>query len=169
MVTRENALDLLHEWVKSESLRKHCLSVAAAMEGYAKKNVEEGKSSGSVGDNSDSPTQNSNQKFSPTSSSLRSDNNNGKSNNKPSQSQNDNNSGNGGGNDSQTMIDKYWITGLLHDFDYEKFPSLEKHPYEGCKVLKEMGYDEDIITDRTYERSSSNAQLKEINAWETFL
>ncbi len=35
MKTREEALALLYEWVKSDSLRKHCIAVGAAMEKYA--------------------------------------------------------------------------------------------------------------------------------------
>lgn len=31
--------------------------------------------------------------------------------------------------------------GLLHDFDYEKFPTLEDHPIKGQKILEEAGYD----------------------------
>ncbi|MBX4205215.1 MAG: HDIG domain-containing protein [Candidatus Doudnabacteria bacterium] len=43
------------------------------------------------------------------------------------------------------------ICGLLHDFDYEKFPTYDAanqagHPYEGIKKLKEEGYPEEIIT-----------------------
>jgi putative nucleotidyltransferase with HDIG domain len=34
--------------------------------------------------------------------------------------------------------------GLLHDFDYEKYPSLEDHPYRGNEILKERGYPEEI-------------------------
>jgi putative nucleotidyltransferase with HDIG domain len=34
--------------------------------------------------------------------------------------------------------------GLLHDFDYEKYPSLEDHPYRGNEILKERGYSEEI-------------------------
>lgn len=36
------------------------------------------------------------------------------------------------------------IVGLIHDFDYEKFPSLEDHPYRGNEILKERGYSEEI-------------------------
>ena len=42
------------------------------------------------------------------------------------------------------------ITGILHDFDYEKFPEPNAaaktgHPYEGVKLLKEQGYPEEVI------------------------
>ena len=36
------------------------------------------------------------------------------------------------------------VVGLLHDFDYEKYPSLEDHPYKGNEILKERGYPEEI-------------------------
>jgi putative nucleotidyltransferase with HDIG domain len=36
------------------------------------------------------------------------------------------------------------VVGLLHDFDYEKYPSLEEHPYKGSEILKERGYSEEI-------------------------
>jgi predicted hydrolase (HD superfamily) len=39
---------------------------------------------------------------------------------------------------------KYSITGLLHDFDYEKFPTPEQHPFVGNKILEERGYPEDV-------------------------
>jgi putative nucleotidyltransferase with HDIG domain len=36
------------------------------------------------------------------------------------------------------------VVGLLHDFDYEKYPSLEDHPYKGNEILKERGYPDEI-------------------------
>jgi putative nucleotidyltransferase with HDIG domain len=36
------------------------------------------------------------------------------------------------------------VVGLLHDFDYEKYPSLEDHPYKGSEILKERGYSEEV-------------------------
>jgi putative nucleotidyltransferase with HDIG domain len=36
------------------------------------------------------------------------------------------------------------VVGLIHDFDYEKYPSLEHHPYKGNEILKERGYSEEI-------------------------
>ena len=36
------------------------------------------------------------------------------------------------------------VVGLLPDFDYDKYPSLEDHPYRGNEILKERGYSEEI-------------------------
>ena len=41
--------------------------------------------------------------------------------------------------------EKWAIVGLLHDFDYEVHPTVDKHPQEGSKILRERGYPEDII------------------------
>src|SRR3989338_9457700 len=86
MSIKDKSIELLHSWVSSESLRKHCLSVACAMEGYARKN-----------------------------------------------------------NLSDEDAEKWFIAGLLHDFDYEKYPLLEKHPKMGCEELERLGYDKEII------------------------
>jgi putative nucleotidyltransferase with HDIG domain len=40
--------------------------------------------------------------------------------------------------------DKWAITGLLHDFDYERYPTAEEHPFMGEKILAERGYPEEI-------------------------
>ena len=36
------------------------------------------------------------------------------------------------------------LVGLLHDFDYEKYPSADDHPYKGSEILKERGYSEEV-------------------------
>jgi putative nucleotidyltransferase with HDIG domain len=36
------------------------------------------------------------------------------------------------------------IVGLIHDFDYEKYPSLEDHPYRGNEILAQRGYSDEI-------------------------
>jgi len=41
--------------------------------------------------------------------------------------------------------DLWGMVGLIHDFDYEKYPSLEDHPYKGNEILKERGWPE-VIT-----------------------
>jgi predicted hydrolase (HD superfamily) len=41
--------------------------------------------------------------------------------------------------------DLWGIVGLIHDFDYDKWPSLDDHPYKGNEVLRERGWPE-VIT-----------------------
>lgn len=42
---------------------------------------------------------------------------------------------------------EYWSNvALLHDFDYEKFPTAEEHPFKGAEILKEKGFDEKFIS-----------------------
>lgn len=36
------------------------------------------------------------------------------------------------------------LVGLIHDFDYEKYPSTEDHPFKGSEILKQRGYSEEI-------------------------
>lgn len=39
----------------------------------------------------------------------------------------------------------YWgNVALLHDFDYEQYPTAEKHPFKGSEILKEKGFEEDF-------------------------
>ena len=38
--------------------------------------------------------------------------------------------------------DGWGIVALLHDFDYERWPSLDDHPFRGCEILREKGYPE---------------------------
>lgn len=78
---RESALEVFYEWVKSNSLRKHCLTVEAAMRACARKHGED--------------------------------------------------------------EDTWGICGLLHDFDFERFP--DSHPNGGARALKELGYPDEII------------------------
>jgi predicted hydrolase (HD superfamily) len=90
MKTRSEALALLHEYVQSESLRKHMLGVEAAMRWYA------------------------NHFGCP-----------------PSE------------------VESWGIAGLLHDFDYEKFPeptAPDGHPFKGNQILNDLGYPDDIRT-----------------------
>jgi putative nucleotidyltransferase with HDIG domain len=45
------------------------------------------------------------------------------------------------GEDSET----WGIVGLLHDFDYERWPNPPDHPLKGSEILRERGYPEDLI------------------------
>ena len=37
------------------------------------------------------------------------------------------------------------IVALLHDFDYERWPTLDDHPFRGCEILREKGYPEWVM------------------------
>jgi putative nucleotidyltransferase with HDIG domain len=36
------------------------------------------------------------------------------------------------------------VVGLIHDFDYEKYPTAQEHPYKGSEILNERGYSDEI-------------------------
>jgi predicted hydrolase (HD superfamily) len=38
--------------------------------------------------------------------------------------------------------DEWGIVGLLHDFDYERYPTIDNHPFRGCEELQRRGYPE---------------------------
>jgi len=42
--------------------------------------------------------------------------------------------------------EKWGTVGLIHDFDYEKYPSLDDHPYRGNEILTQRGWPEEIKT-----------------------
>jgi predicted hydrolase (HD superfamily) len=48
------------------------------------------------------------------------------------------------GEQAEAFIHLYSATGLLHDFDYERHPSAEEHPYVGVRVLEERGWPAEI-------------------------
>jgi putative nucleotidyltransferase with HDIG domain len=41
--------------------------------------------------------------------------------------------------------ESWGLVALLHDFDYERWPSLEEHPFRGSEILRERGYPEWVI------------------------
>src|SRR5690349_13247325 len=82
MLTREQALAILHEFTKSESLRKHALAVESCVAAYARKFGED--------------------------------------------------------------ENKWSLTALLHDFDYEMHPNAPDHPMKGEPILAERGIPEDV-------------------------
>ncbi|MBE2217525.1 MAG: HDIG domain-containing protein [Ignavibacteria bacterium] len=83
MTQYDKALEIVHEFVKNENLRRHMYAVAEAMKQYARKFGED--------------------------------------------------------------EDKWAAVGLLHDFDWEIHPTAEEHPIKGSAILRERGYDEEII------------------------
>jgi putative nucleotidyltransferase with HDIG domain len=83
-MTRDEALSLLKEYTKSESLLKHAFAVEAAMRHYAARFNEDPETWGS--------------------------------------------------------------TGLIHDFDYERWPNPPDHTREGARILRERGVDEQIVS-----------------------
>lgn len=86
--TRSDALDLMHEYTESPSLRKHMYAVEAGMRAYARKYGED---------------------------------------------------------------EELWgVTGLIHDFDYERWPNddhspTEEHPSTGVGILRDRGWPEEIL------------------------
>src|ERR1700737_4759696 len=86
MPNRDEAWELLCEYTKGDSLRKHALAVETAMRACAKHY---------------------------------------------------------GGPDAD--IDEWGLVGLLHDFDYEMFPSADQHPFTGANIMCGRGYSDRII------------------------
>ena len=80
--TRADAIELLHRYTRTDSLRKHALAVEQAMRACAKKYD---------GDE-----------------------------------------------------ERWAMCGLLHDFDYEAYPTAEEHPFVGSKILETEGWDEEF-------------------------
>jgi predicted hydrolase (HD superfamily) len=86
MPDRSDAWELLCEYTKGDSLRKHAIAVETAMRASATKYAE-----------------------------------------------------------GEADVDEWGLTGLLHDFDYEMFPSADQHPFTGANILCGRGYSERII------------------------
>ena len=94
-MTRAEALELLHEHVAGDSLRKHSYAVEAAMRAYARRLGED--------------------------------------------------------------EERWGLVGLLHDFDYERWPDPPAHTREGARILRERGVPEEIV-----EAILSHAEWNEI-------
>jgi putative nucleotidyltransferase with HDIG domain len=50
-----------------------------------------------------------------------------------------------GNSDADAFAEKYRCAGLLHDFDYEKHPTRDEHPFVGVNYLREQGWPEEIL------------------------
>jgi putative nucleotidyltransferase with HDIG domain len=62
---------------------------------------------------------------------------------------------------------EYWgNVALLHDFDYEKYPTAEEHPFKGAEILKEKGFDDEfiksILSHADYSGEPRNTLLKKV-------
>ena len=42
-------------------------------------------------------------------------------------------------------VNQWGVVGLLHDFDYERWPDPPDHPLRGAEILSQLGYPEDVI------------------------
>ena len=118
-ITREAAWQLLTEFTQSESLRKHALAVEACMRACAKKF---GKCKNHEGDGR--ALDREGHDF--------------------SRAVYDGLPNGASAPEGLTEEDLWGIVGLIHDFDYEKYPSLEDRPYKGSEILKERGYSEEM-------------------------
>ncbi len=125
MIDRESAWGLLTEFTQSESLRKHALAVEACMRACSKKfgsanesGMERDREGHDSGDREGHDF---------------------------SRAVNDGPSIGALAPEGLTEEDLWGIVGLIHDFDYEKYPSLDDHPYKGNEILKERGWPE-VIT-----------------------
>ncbi|MEO6982502.1 MAG: HD domain-containing protein [Edaphobacter sp.] len=49
------------------------------------------------------------------------------------------------GADAAEFVEMYACTGLLHDMDYERHPSLAEHPFVGVARLRELGWPEEVL------------------------
>ncbi len=60
--------------------------------------------------------------------------------------------------------DLWGAIGLLHDFDYQKHPSPQEHPFVGSKILEERGYPEEfrraILSHADYTSVPRQSQLE---------
>jgi len=62
---------------------------------------------------------------------------------------------------------EYWgNVALLHDFDYEMFPTEQEHPYKGSEILSEKGFDEEfrktILSHADYSGEPRDTLLKKV-------
>ncbi len=50
------------------------------------------------------------------------------------------------GDERESLLNLYSTTALLHDFDYERHPSLEEHPFVGIRELERQGWPRELRT-----------------------
>jgi predicted hydrolase (HD superfamily) len=68
------------------------------------------------------------------------------------------------GEDRAALVEKYATVGVLHDLDYERYPSLDDHPFAGSKILAELGWPDDIraaiLSHASYSGVPRNSHLE---------
>lgn len=42
-------------------------------------------------------------------------------------------------------VERWRVVGILHDFDYERHPTLDQHPQDGASILRGRGFSEELI------------------------
>jgi putative nucleotidyltransferase with HDIG domain len=42
-------------------------------------------------------------------------------------------------------LEEWGVVGMLHDFDYERFPTAEEHVWRGMEILRERGWPESVV------------------------
>jgi predicted hydrolase (HD superfamily) len=147
-IDREAAWCLLTEFTQSESLRKHALAVEACMRACSHKfggreQEDAGTQEAHVGTAAPGcpPERTSAGPLAPSHERERDHDREGheftRAVSAPS-------SFGASAPEGLTEQDLWGIVGLIHDFDYEKYPSLEDHPYKGNQILKERGWPEVI-------------------------
>jgi predicted hydrolase (HD superfamily) len=50
------------------------------------------------------------------------------------------------GEERRALVELYTTTALLHDFDYERHPTAEEHPFVGVRELERLGWPEEMRT-----------------------
>jgi putative nucleotidyltransferase with HDIG domain len=60
--------------------------------------------------------------------------------------------------------DEWGIVGLLHDFDYERWPTADDHPFRGCEILRERGYPEWVTRAILSRTSLRSCETKPMNS-----
>jgi len=50
------------------------------------------------------------------------------------------------GEEHRRFVELYTTTGLLHDFDYERHPAPEEHPFVGVRELERQGWPAELRT-----------------------
>jgi predicted hydrolase (HD superfamily) len=138
MINREAAWCLLTEFTQSESLRKHALAVEACMRACATKYGGDRVGTAAPGraaDQSSAEAPSAEAPFAEAPSASYQ----GTASAVPQEGQE---VFAASAVEGLSEEDLWGIVGLVHDFDYEKYPSLEDHPYKGNEILKERGWPE---------------------------